>query len=111
MLNRKGRTMDLYMKAGAEMRLYRTLGGRLLMDISKVLSAPDQDRLMRALRRIDQIAFAAEDNMFRDYPELSNDYLDVFSGTTDIEQGKDIDRKMIELARETADGLFKREKR
>lgn len=106
MLNRKDRTMDLYMKAGAEMRLYRTLGGKLLADISGVLPAPEQDKLMRAMRRIDQIAFAAEDNMLRDYPELSNDYLDVFSGTTAGGPRNSIDRKVIELAKEAADGLF-----
>ncbi len=94
------------MKAGAMMRLYRTLGGKLLTEISGVLSAPDTDKLSRAMHKIDQVAFAAEDNLFRDYPELTDEYLDVFTGTTADEPGNDVDRKVIELAGEIADGLF-----
>ena len=87
MLGRKERTLDTYMKAGAAMRLYRTLGTRLVLDISKVLSASDQDMLLRLLIKIDRISSRAEDNMFRDYPELPDSYMDVFFGSTDGEPG------------------------
>ena len=107
MLDRKERTLETYMEAGAEMRLFKTLGSKLAVDISKVLSAPDQDMLLRALGKIDRVCSRAEDNMFHDHPELSNQYIDVFYGSTDEEPRNDMDKKIIEMAKEAADGLFK----
>ncbi len=51
--------------------------------------------------------FKAEDNMFRDHPDLTDEYLDVFYGSTEMEPRNDVDRKVIAMAREAADGLFK----
>ena len=100
MLRRKERTLDAYMKAGAAMRLYRTLGTRLILDISKILSAPDRDMLLRLMLKIDRICSRAEDNMFYDHPRLPDSYMDVFYGSTDVEPRSDVDKKIIEMARE-----------
>ena len=89
------------------MRLYKTLGTRLAVDISGVLSAADQDKLLRALGKIDEVCSRAEDNMFHDHPELTNDYLDVFYGSTDDAPRNDVDEKVLDMAKEAADGLFK----
>lgn len=107
MYRRSERTMETYMKAGAEMRLYKTLGTRLAVDISGVLSAADQDKLLRALGKIDEVCSRAEDNMFHDHPELSNEYIDVFYGSTDNEPRNGVDEKILGMAKEAADGLFK----
>lgn len=106
MLNRNERTVERYMEAGAEMRLYKSLGTRLAVDISCVLSAADQDKLIRALGKIDEICSKAEDNMFHDHPELSNEYLDVFYGNTDSTPRNGVDEKILGMAREVADELF-----
>ena len=95
------------MKVGAKMRLFKTLGTKMTVEISRVLSASDTKKLMRALDKVDEICSRVEDNMFRDHPDLSDDYLDVFYGSTEMEPRNDVDRKVIELAREAADGLFK----
>lgn len=89
------------------MRLYKTLGTRLAVDISRVLSAADQDKLIRALGKIDEICSRVEDNMFHDHPQLSNQYLDVFYGSTDGRPRNEVDEKIIDMAKEAADGLFK----
>ena len=106
MLQKKRRTVDTYMKAGAKMRLFKTLGTRMVVDISRVLSASDTQKLMRALDKVDEICSKAEDNMFRDHPELPNMYIDVFYGNIGDEPRNDVDREVITLAREAADGLF-----
>lgn len=106
MLKRTDRTVEKYMKAGAKMRLYKTLGVRLAVDISAVLSAQDQDKLQRAMSKIDEICSKAEDNMFHDHPELSNHYIDVFYGSTDNDPRNDVDHKILTMAREAADELF-----
>ncbi len=105
MLRRKERTVDIYLKAGAAMRLYRTMGSRLILDISKILSAPDQDMLLRLMLKIDRICSKAEDNMFYDHPRLPDSYMDVFYGSTDVEPGSDVDIKIIEIARKVASTL------
>ena len=94
------------MKAGAKMRLFKTLGTRLVVDISQVLSATDTDKLMRALDKVDEICSKAEDNMFRDHPELSDKYIDVFYGNIGGKPRNEVDEKVIRMAREAADELF-----
>ena len=95
------------MKAGAEMRLYKALGTKLAVDISLLIPAADTDKLLRARRKIDEVCSAAEDNMFKDHPRVSIEYLDVFYGVTYEKPRNEVDRKVIEMAREAADGLFK----
>ena len=101
MIQKNRRTVDTYMKVGAKM------GTRTAVEISQVLSATDTQKLMRALDKVDEICSKAEDNMFRDHPDLSDEYLDVFYGSTEMEPRNDVDRKVIAMAREAADGLFK----
>lgn len=107
MIQKNRRTVDTYMKVGAKMRLFKTMGTKMTVEISRVLSASDTQKLMRALDKVDEICSRAEDNMFRDHPDLSDEYLDVFYGTTETEPRNEVDRKVIELAREAADELFK----
>lgn len=108
MLRRTERTVEKYMKAGAMMRLYKNLGTRLYVEISGVLSAAEQDKMRRALNKIDEVCSKAEDNMFRDHPRLSDQYIDVFYGNVGDDPRNEVDRKVLGLAREVADGLFKR---
>lgn len=108
MMVKKNRTIELYRRAGAGMRLLKCVAGQVLMDVSGVLSSPDQDRMMRAIGVIDQICSRAEDNMFHDFPELSNDYLAAFYGDISDEPRNEVDREQIELARKVVDELFER---
>lgn len=106
MKRNKKRSIDEYKKAGAEMRLFKQLGTKLAVDISAVLPAKETDKLLRALKRIDEVCSHAEDCMFADYPEVSNEYLDVFYGSVNDKPRNSIDEEVITLAREVADGLF-----
>ena len=107
MLRNTERTMETYKKAGALMRLLKELGGEALVETSKVLKASDSDRFWRALNTIDIICSRAEDNMFTDHPELSSEYTDVFYGTVGMEPRNAVDEEVIELARKSADELFR----
>ena len=46
--------------------------------------------------------------MFRDHPEVSNEYLDVFYGDMGFEPRNEVDRDVIEIARNIANELFER---
>ena len=108
MLKRNERSLESYLKAGAEMRLYKAIITRLAIDISTVISAADQDRLLDTASKVARICSRAEDKMFADYPELSGEYLDVFYGPLNDSPRNDVDRQVVEMAREAADGLFER---
>lgn len=103
---KKDRTLDEYKRAGSEMRLFKQLGTTLAIDISKVLSAADTDKLLKALSKIDEICSKAEDNMFHDFPKLGREYTDVFYGCVNDEPRNDLDAEIIEMAKKKANDLF-----
>ena len=108
MLVKSNRTIDEYKRAGAAMRLFRSVAGKALVDVSGVISSRDQDVMERAINIIEDICSHAEDKMFADFPRLPNDFIDVFYGEVDDEPRNEVDREQIELARKVADELFER---
>ena len=108
MLVKSNRTIDEYKRAGAAIRLLRSVAGKALVDVSGVISSRDQDVLEKAINIIEDICSHAEDNMFHDFPELPNDFIDVFYGEVDDDPRNEVDRGQMELARKVADELFER---
>lgn len=106
MLPKKNRTIDEYKRAGAKMRLFKNLGTKVAVDVSKVVSASDYEILRRALLRIDEVCSRSEDNMFRDHPDLTNEYIDVFYGNVSDTPRNIIDEEIIGLAKQVSDELF-----
>ena len=107
MIRTKERTIDVYKRAGAEMRLLKSVLSKVTVDVSKVLSATETDKLIKELDRICLICSKAEENMFKDYPKLSNEYTDVFYGALNYEPRNEVDAEIIETAKRVADELFK----
>lgn len=108
MRSKQERTMERYMKVGAEMRLLKSLSARLITDSGFILLKTEQDKLMRAMDKVRQICSLAEENMFRDYPDLSNHYIDVFYGNVSDEPRNEVDKTIIEMAKEVSNELFTR---
>lgn len=102
------RTIRKYMKAGARMRLFKTLAGRLYCDMSELISAEEQVALLRALQSIDRISQWAGEDLLLQHPELPDEYRAAFSGRTDGEPESEVDKEVIQMAREAADECFKR---
>lgn len=90
------------------MRLLKSLSARLITDTGSILLKTEQDKLMRAMDKVHQLCSVAEENMFKDYPDLSNHYIDVFYGDVSDEPRNEVDKKIIEMAKEVSDGLFTR---
>ena len=107
MIRAKDRTIDVYKRAGAEMRLLKSILSKVTVDVSKVLTATETDKLIKELDRICSICSKAEDNMFKDYPDLSYEYTDVFYGALNYEPRNEVDAEIIETAKRVADELFK----
>lgn len=108
MVRKPERTLETYLKAGAMMRLYKTLGTKMVTEMSRVLPASDTRKLMLAMEKIDEACSKADDNMFHDHPELPDKYIDVFYGYIDGKPRNDVDEKVRSIAREAADELFER---
>lgn len=107
MIRAKERTIDVYKRAGAEMRLLKSVLSKVTVDVSKVLPATETDKLIKEIDRICLICSRAEENMFKDYPNLSNEYTDVFYGALNFEPRNEVDAEIIETAKRVADELFK----
>ena len=94
MIQRKDRTLDAYEDAGAVLRLLKTLGTKAAVEVSPILHAADTDKLLRALDKVDEICSRAEENMFRDYPQLPSQYIDVFYGAANGQPLNEVDEKI-----------------
>ena len=101
------RTIELYKQIGAEFRMMKDVTTKLCMDASKVLSPSETEKMTRALGKLDQIRSKAEDHMFKDHPEVTNDYLSVFYGNLGDSPNNPIDEEVAGIAKKVADELFK----
>lgn len=108
MIARNERKIDVYENAGAYMRLLKTVGTKAVVAISPVLHAKDTDKFLKALNTIDVICSKADSNMFSDYPDLDNEYIDIFYGDLSSDPKNGVDEKIITMAKERTVELFKR---
>ena len=49
MIRAKDRTIDVYKRVGAEMRLLKSILSKVTVDVSKVLTATETDKLIKEL--------------------------------------------------------------
>lgn len=77
---KKDRTIDLYKEAGARAQFCKHVLNMTLTTMLNVLPAADADKMMRAVRKIEDVLSKTEDMMFKDHPEIGKEYLDVFYG-------------------------------
>ena len=87
--------------------LLKALENRLITDMSKVVLANDIDKMMCAFNKMEQVRSNAEDHMFHDYPELSNDYIHVFYGNSSSDLNSSVNDEIKRIAKEIADGLIR----
>ena len=99
MIGRKKRTLDLYKQIGAEARILKQILPQFLVDISKVLCANDNNRAWKYEQVMSSVISNAEDQMFRDYPSLGHDYINVFYGGLRQEPINEVDSEITMIAR------------
>ncbi|MCH4027321.1 MAG: hypothetical protein LKE84_00220 [Lachnospiraceae bacterium] len=106
MQSRKDRTVERYMRAGAAMRLFKTVYGEVITTLSKVMPKQDVEKIVRAMDKVEQVCSDTEDRMFLEHPDLSNEYIDVFYGDVRNDTRTDVDRKVVKMAHEMTEQLF-----
>jgi hypothetical protein len=104
----QNRTLDDYKRAGAWMRLLKAVLAKTYIECSKVMRVGEYEgRFESVIRKVDNVCSRAEDNMFRDFPEISNQHVAVFYGTPDGKYRSDVDKEQTELMIKLVKDLFK----
>ena len=98
--------MEMYVEAGAYARLLSDIGTKAAVAMSKILPAKETDRLVNLLHRFDEVKCKADDQLFRDFPDLGHEGTDVFYGTLSQEPENELDRKVISTAKQKAMAQF-----
>ena len=107
MQSRKDRTVERYMRAGAALRLFKTVYGEVITTLSEVMPKKDLEKIVRAMDKVNQVCSDTEDRMFLEHPDLSNEYIDVFYGDVRNDTRNEVDWKVVQMAHELSESLFK----
>lgn len=111
-MNKKNqKNLEMYKKVGAEMRLLKSIYLKLLTDICPLLHSKDTDKLLKVSDDISRVCCRVDDYMFKGFPEISNEYVDVFYGSLNKPARNDVDKEIIELAKQISIELFEPDKR
>lgn len=100
------KSIEAYLRLGAEFRLFKSLEARIREDLGKITAPRYAVSLTRARHKYDQICSKMEDEMFYKHPELNDEYVQVFYGDVGNSPYDFRDRKMLELAKQIAIELF-----
>ena len=105
-MKKQKKTLDEYKDMGAKFRVFKTMTCQLSVDASPFLLTSQWQKLQKAVDTIAAFASPIEDKMFRDYPELSDEYVDVFYGATDNDTRNEVDAEVVDRAKKFCDSLF-----
>lgn len=105
-LPKKQRTLDVYKRTGAKMRLCKEVAVQTVCALSGVLTSGDLAKANRALSLLQEVCSEAEDRMFQDHPYIGNEYVNVFYGALSGSPASALDGEIRELAKDFVDGFF-----
>lgn len=106
---KENRTFDRYKRIAAEMILFHNLGLDLVVTIQHVIPAAKIDKLQGAINNIDDVRSRTEDNMFKDIPNLNDDYLYVFYGFLSSTSTNHVKEEQVDLAKKILADIFELE--
>ena len=109
-MRKNKKTLEQYKDMGAKFRVFKTMACQLSVDASQFLTSKQWAKRQKAVDSIGAYAAPIEDKMFRDYPELTNEYVDVFYGATDNETRNEarneVDADVVDRAKKFCENLF-----
>lgn len=104
--NKKKRTLEDYRYVGAQMRIFKLLVASLSESAHGIASAADNKKLKRAVDDINEVCFNLDEKMFKDFPDLGDDYLKVFYGELSDVPSNTVDAEQIALAKKIVKEYF-----
>ncbi len=105
-MKKNKKTLEQYKDMGAKFRVFKTMACQLSVEASQFLQASQWAKLQKAVDTIGAFASPIENKMFRDYPELTDEYIDVFYGATDNETRNEVDADVVDRAKKFCGSLF-----
>ena len=103
---KRTRTIDDYKRAGAWMRLLKTVLAETHLSCSDVLNKNDCLIFDSITKKVNIICSRTEDKMFKDHPELNSDALDIFYGSADCSTRTDTDDEQVHLMQKLIVKMF-----
>lgn len=105
-LPKKKRTLEVYKRAGAKVRLWKEVNARTVCALGGVLKSDEIAKVFRALSLLNEACSEAESRMFQDHPDIGDEYVNVFYGGLTGDPASALDAEIRRMARDFADGLF-----
>jgi hypothetical protein len=102
------RTIDVYTRAGAELRVFKILLSKIYSDASKLLTASKSGRIKQAADIVNAVCAEVDANMFEDFPKISSHYATMFYDESDNPSFFSMSDEMRELMKETIKSLSER---
>lgn len=107
MKKKKDRELELYVRAGAAYQLSQEVFRMLCNEMTNVLPDSDVDEMAEPMDNLEKIIFRAEEKMYRQFPELSEDYVSVFNSFGDDWLPKsEVEEKIFQLEEEMVVALW-----
>lgn len=108
-LPRSKRTIKMYVRAGAEMRIFTKILSKLYADASKLLPISESKRIGTAVNIINAVCSEVESNMLEDFPHISQSYETEFYGKNDNPAFYSVNEQVNKLMREILESLLSEE--
>ena len=105
-MKKNKKTLEQYKDMGAKFRVFKTMACQLSVEASQFLQASQWAKLQKAVDPIGAFASPLATKMFRDYPELTDQYIDVFYGATDNETRNEVDADVVVRAKKFCGSWF-----
>ena len=105
-MKKQKKTLEQYKDMGAKFRVFKTMACQLSVEAAQFLTTSQWQKLQKAVDTIGAYASPIEDKMFRDYPELTDEYVDVFYGATDNDTRNEVDADVLDRAKKFCNSLF-----
>lgn len=106
MYGKKKRTMEKYIKAGAAIRLLKEVYTHAFCEVSAILPLKDLRKFDSFDTTLNTVSSLAEEQLYRDYPDLGSEGIDVFYGCMNTGRIDELDKKVVTEAKSIIEKMF-----
>jgi hypothetical protein len=104
------RTIDHYKYVGANFRLLKELATRCYVEGAALAPSSKMSTMRTMLNKVRDACNVVEISMWKNHPDLSNEYTAVFDGCTSKKPFGEIDKEVVDIAAKIAESLVWKEK-
>lgn len=94
---KRDRDIESYIHAGAVFRILKEVYAKALVEVGNLCPVKVGDSMKKGYYKLGGICSDVEENMFFDYPGISDDYLCVYYGSLLARRDNQVDKHVREL--------------